>query len=70
MARTRDFCRVFRDGKMQTIHKSQLSRRTHVQSTGDYHDNLHACHVMDDLRQQHMTDSNRAERAYNKMRGN
>jgi hypothetical protein len=51
------------------VEGTPLNRKP-VQSTGQYRDNLHACHVMDDLRQQHMTDSNRAENAYNKkMRG-
>ncbi len=59
-------CFVYRDGKIQEIHKSQLDKGTNVQTFGKEHDDLHACHVMDDLRQQHMTDSNRAENAYNK----
>ena len=62
-------CFVYRDGKIQEIRKSQLDKSTHVQTFGEDHDNLHATHVMDDLRQQHMIDSNRAENAYNKKRG-
>ncbi len=67
MANKRIF--VYRDGKIVEITKN-LKERKNLQSTGEYHDNLHACHSMDDIRQQHMTDSNRAENAYNKQRGN
>lgn len=62
-------CFVYRDGKIVEIPKSELDKDKNVQTFGQEHDNLHACHVMDDLRQQHMTDSNRAENAYNKARG-
>ena len=62
-------CYVFRDGKIQEIHKSQLGTRNNVQTLGEEQQHMHACHVMDDLRQQHMIDSNRAENAYNKERG-
>lgn len=58
---------VWRDGKL--IEGLPRQRQSNVQSTGDYHDNMHACYVMDDIRQQHMIDSDRAERAYNKERG-
>jgi hypothetical protein len=40
-----------------------------VQTFGKEHDDLHSCHVLDEVRQQHMIDSNRAENAYNKERG-
>ncbi len=66
MALRRTF--VYRGGKMVEITKGS-AKRNNVQTFGEDHDNLHACHVMDDLRQQHMTDSNRAENAYNKGKG-
>jgi hypothetical protein len=57
---------VYRDGRIIEVTPGAVKKRNNVQTTGDAHDNMHACHVMDDLRQQHMIDSNRAEYAYNK----
>ena len=60
---------VYRDGKIVEVTPDNVSKRTNVQTFGKAHDDMHACYVMDDLRQQHMMDSNRAENAYNKERG-
>ncbi len=59
---------AYRDGKIVEITKGDVLQRINVQTTGEDHDNLHACYVMDEIRQQHMIDSNRAENAYNKER--
>ncbi|MHC4337394.1 MAG: hypothetical protein ACYSTG_05515 [Planctomycetota bacterium] len=59
---------VYRDGKIVEITKG-VEKRNNVQTFGKEHDDLHSCHVLDEVRQQHMIDSNRAENAYNKERG-
>jgi hypothetical protein len=57
---------VWRDGKLvETTPRS----RTNVASTGEYRDKMHSYYELDEVRQQHMIDSNRAERDYNKKRG-
>ena len=60
---------VCRKGKIVEVTPEKVARQENVPSTGEYHDNMHACYVMDEIRQQHMIDSDRAERAYNKERG-
>jgi hypothetical protein len=61
---------VYRDGKIVEVTPGDVSKRINVQTFGKAHDDLHSCHVLDEIRQQHMIDSNRAENAYNKkMRG-
>ena len=60
---------VWRDGKLAEVTPGGVSRRKNVPSTGEYHDWMHSCFVLDEIRQQHMIDSNQAERAYNKERG-
>ena len=57
---------VYRDGKMVEVTQGDVLKRINVQTFGDEHDNLHSCFAMDEVRQQHMIDSNRAENAYNK----
>ena len=57
---------VVRDGKIVEVTKGDVLKRINVQTFGDVHDHLHSCKVLDEVRQQHMTDSNRAENAYNK----
>jgi len=59
---------VYRGGKIVEVTGS-LTQRKNVQTTGNYHDLMHSCHDLDDVRSQHMIDSNRAERAHNKERG-
>ena len=60
---------VYRDGKIVEVTPGDVLQRINVQTFGIEHDNLHSCHVLDEVRQQHMTDSNRAENAHNKERG-
>jgi hypothetical protein len=61
---------VYRNGKIVEVTPGDVLKRINVQTFGEAHDNMHACYVMDEIRQQHMIDSNRAENAYNKkMRG-
>ena len=60
---------VYRHGKIVEVTPGDVLNRSRVQTFGDGHDNLHSCYVMDEVRQQHMIDSNRAETAYNKERG-
>ena len=58
---------VYRSGKMVEI--TRVKGCVNVQTFGEDHVRMHACHDLDDVRTQHMIDSNRAERAYNKDRG-
>lgn len=58
---------VYRGGKIVEI--TQVKTRSNVQTFGEDHIRMHACHDLDDVRAQHMIDSNRAENAYNKERG-
>ena len=60
---------VWRDGALVEITPGSMVQQTNVPSTGDFRDRLHSCGSWDDVREQHMTDSNRTERAYNKERG-
>jgi hypothetical protein len=60
---------VYRDGEIVEITQGRVTQRNNVQTFGEDHDRMHSCHVLDEVRQQHMIDSNRAERAYNKERG-
>ena len=57
---------VWRDGELVEL-KPKV--QANVLSTGEYHDKMHSYYELDEVRQQHMTDSNRAERDYNKKRG-
>jgi hypothetical protein len=61
---------VWRGGKLVEILPHDVAKQVNVPSTGGYRDKMHSYHVLDEVRQQHMIDSNRAERAYNKERGN
>ena len=60
---------VVRDGKIVEVTPGDVLTRINVQTTGEYHDWMHSVYDLDDVRSQHMTDSNRAENAYNKERG-
>lgn len=60
---------VFRGGKIVEVTPGAILKRLNVQTTGEYHDKMHSYHDLDDVRAQHMIDSSRAERAYNKKRG-
>lgn len=61
---------VVRDGELIEVTPGDVGKRTNVPSTGEFRDRMHSCGVWDEVRDQHTTDSNRAERAYNKGRGN
>ena len=57
---------VCRDGKIVEV--TRVRERGNVQTFGDEHDKMHSYYDLDDVRAQHMIDSNRAENAYNKER--
>ncbi len=60
---------VFRGGKIVEVTPGAILKRLNVPTFDDYHDNMHSFYDLDDVRAQHMIDSSRAERAYNKKRG-